>query len=230
MTSKAAIIPTPHVWRRQLKKTHWRVGYSACSLAHSWHLAQGLPREIVLMLGGNSRLICMEPEHPVAMPGYSGPSWCDVFARVEVNGNEWALVIEAKVDENFGSTVGKWRRSGGENSLENREYRLANICKELGLSTDVSQYEDLRYDLFHTTLAAVRRAKFLDSEVAAMIVQSFSRRDTGFSEFGDFCRLFDVQPKIDELFEIAVLDGIPLLLGWARCPLPLIDGVQTDMI
>ena len=225
MTSKISIVPEPSIWRRQLQKRHWRVGYSACSVAHSWHLAQGLPSEISRMLGGNSRLICMEPEHPVAMPGYSGPSWCDVFARVEVNGSEWALVIEAKVDENFGESVGKWRRGGSsKNSLENREYRLENICKELGLSTDISQYEDLRYDLFHTTLAAVRRAKFLDAKAAVMIVQSFSPHDTGFAEFEEFCRLFDVQPEVNVLHEIAVLDCIPLSLGWARCPPPPVDG------
>ena len=216
--------PAPDEWKEFLfNKVHWKPGESAWAVAKSWHEARGVPPKIADLLGKDVKLIGMRPEYKVRFGpggGRGGRVWCDVFAHVEANGRTCALVIEAKVDGDFGEVISKWligdvKRS---NSRPNRERRLTKICEVLGVNFPPD--DRMRFQLFSRTFAAVIKAERLQADMAAMIVQSFSDNDTGYHDFQDFCGLFSVQPSIDGISEAAVPGGLPLLLGWAHCPLP----------
>ena len=216
--------PAPEVWKELLSNDeHWKPGRSAWSVAYSWREACGVPPEVVRLLGNNVGLIGMRPEYSVGFGhegGTGGPVRCDVFARVEVAGSTCALVIEAKVDEPFGDELGVWRLGDADNldSVSNREVRLKKICKVLGL--DFPPGDDMRYQLFSQTFAAVRMAERLRADMAAIIVQSFCDNDSGHDDFLAFCRQFDAQPAVGDASEVVLRSGLPLLLGWAHCPIP----------
>ena len=208
-------------WNQLLHKPeHWKPYHSAWALAHSWNAAKGLPPEIAKIFGEGAKLIGMEPEHPVAMPGRGGPSWCNVFALVQVGKKRCALVVEGNVDEPFGPLINEWLMGskGSPNSARNRKHRLEGICSELGL--DHFPRGRLRYQFFHRSLSAVRRAKDLGmdkpADMAAMVVQSFSNKSSGFDEFKDFCNLFSIKPKVGKLIRATVCKGTPLYLGWVE--------------
>ena len=208
-------------WSQLLhSREHWKPYHSAWAMAHSWNAAKGLPPEIAKILGEGAKLIGMEPEHPVAMPGRGGPSWCNVFALVQIHKKKCALVVEGNVDEPFGPLIGEWLKGskGNPNSGPNRLGRLEGICSELGI--EKFPKDSMRYQFFHKSLAAIRRAKNLGTDnpadMAAMIVQSFSRKASSFDEFTEYCSLFGIRPKIGELRKVTVRDGIPLFLGWVE--------------
>ena len=203
--------------------THWKPGRSAMSVALSWLGANGVPPEVVRLLGNDVGLIGMRPEYKVPMGrggGSGGSPTCDVFAHVNMGGRSCALVIEAKVDEPFGCELSEWRIGDVDNprSAPNREVRLRKICEVLGL--DFPPGDSLRYQLFSQTFAAVRMAERLGADMAAMIVQSFCDSDSGHDDFLAFCEQFAVQPAVDSASEVVLPNGVPLLLGWVRCPVP----------
>ena len=218
------IPPAPDEWKEFLfKKEHWKPGESAWAVAKSWHKARGVPSKIAGLLGKNVKLIGMRPEYKVSMGrggGRGGMIRCDVFAHVEADERTCALVIEAKVDGEFGKVINKWIIGDKDKpgSGPNHERRMAKICDVLGV--DFSLCGDKRFQFFSQTLAAVIMAERLKTDMAAMIVQSFSSNDSGYHDFLDFCDLFGVQPSIDGISKASVPNGPPLLLGWAKCPLP----------
>ena len=225
MTDEALLSepPAPAEWRKSLiKDEHWKPGRSAYEVAHSWWTAKGVPSPIVSLLGNDVTLIGMRPEYEVSVGtggGSGGSPSCDVFAHVSIGGRSCALVIEAKVDEDFGQQLSLWRKGKKNNprSAPNRKVRLTKICEVLGL--DFPPGDSLWYQLFSQTFAAVRMAERLKSDMAAMIVQSFCNSDSGHDDFLAFCDQFGAQPAVDDASEVVLRSGLPLLLGWAHCPI-----------
>lgn len=206
-------------WRQLLHKPeHWKPYHSAWAMAHSWNEAKGLPPEIASMMGDCAKLTSMEPEHPVSMPGRGGPSWCNVFALVEIGMEKCALVVESSVDEPFGPLIGEWMKGNSRysGSADNRKRRLEGICNELGL--EYPPDSDIRYQFFHKSLAAVRRAKHLNTDMAAMVIQSFSKRRSGFDDFEKYCALFGKNIEVGKLTQAFTSNDIPLFLGWVESP------------
>lgn len=251
-TMQTATIPEPDVWRKQLKPEQWEKGKSAWAVAHSWHNAQGLPHEIRSIVGVDAALLRMAPEYAVSLPGFFGPSWCDVFACIEVSERgsrkEYVIVIEAKVEENFGKTIKNWYDDkDSDDSVENKNYRIQKICEKLGIGYDYDKHKNLRYDLFHKTFAALKSAEFWNAEGAIMIVQSFCPKLARFDEFKKFLELFDcrshmpfglvrpfygepvIEKPVDkatpvthgELYKVQTPSSIPLFVGWAKCEVPV---------
>ena len=216
--------PAPAEWREALiKDDHWKPGRSAYEVAHSWWWAKGVPSAIVDLLGNDVTLIGMRPEFKIGMgPGFGrgGVVWCDVFAHVEMDDRTCALVIEAKVDDDFGKKLIDWRKGikRKPNSIPNRKKRLSKICQDLGVDVppDGSM---LRYQFFSRAIASLRMAERLKTDLAAVIVQSFCDNDSGHEDFLAFCEQFGVQPAVGDASEVAVGNGRPFLMGWARCPL-----------
>lgn len=106
--TRIAKIPKIDAWEKQVASDHWVIGNSAWAVANSWISANDVPIEICSVLGSDVSLIRLEPEAAVALPGFRGPSQCDVLARVGINGYEYILVIEAKFEEGFGQNVRRW--------------------------------------------------------------------------------------------------------------------------
>jgi uncharacterized protein DUF6946 len=175
-------IPTtgPDDWRRFLADPtkQWRTGFSAKTLAHCWESAKGLPPEIASILrphGDDVDLLLAIPEYNVSLPPVSrGESQNDVFALARAGGRTFAIMVEGKVSEPFGETVGDWL----QNASDDKHERLDFICKLLGLT---SLPDHTYYQLLHRTASAVIEARRFKTDAAAMIVHSFSEGKLGWT-------------------------------------------------
>ena len=132
-----------------------------------------------------------------------------MFALVKISEDTIAVSIEAKVNEPFGPTIGEWLKDASAGKIE----RLDFICELLGF--DTSPPNDLRYQLFHRTAAAILEAQRFKTDGAAMIVQSFSQENRWFEDFEAFANLLglEVEPGRSACMELP--SGKPLVLGWA---------------
>lgn len=170
----------------------------------------GFPMEVAKKLGENVELQLAIVEHKVPMPGIGYPSQCDVFALTRADGIDQAVAIEAKVNEPFGPTVKDWM--GAAPSL-NKTERLGTICAWFGHEMPS---DDLRYQLFHRTAAAVVEARRFFRPMAAMIVHSFSPQGMWLDDFEAFSEWLTGQPLNDGMSETQLPDGLRLRLAWAQ--------------
>lgn len=71
----------PGSWQAMLADPvkHWRIGYSARTLANCWELSNGLPPEIAAMFDGPCDLLLAFPEHKVPLSGGGRDSQSDVL-------------------------------------------------------------------------------------------------------------------------------------------------------
>ncbi|HEY0704792.1 MAG TPA: hypothetical protein VGD60_18630 [Candidatus Acidoferrales bacterium] len=149
------------------------------------------------------------PEYKVALPGSSrGDSQNDVFALARAGDKTVAIMIEGKVKEPFGETMGKWLHEASDGKRE----RLKYLYEVLGITQAVP--EDVHYQLLHRTASAVLEARRFKTDAAAMIVHSFSAEKMWFDAFQKFASLFRVTVKPNELV-LARPTGPPLYIGWA---------------
>jgi hypothetical protein len=141
----------PAEWKRFLADPdrQWQTGFSAKTLAHCWENANGLPNEIVSMLKpheGDVELLLAIPEYKVPLPGASrGESQNDVFALARAGDLTFAIMVEGKVSEPFGETLGDWL----QNASDGKHKRLASICDLLGLNLPLPGH--IYYQLLHRT-------------------------------------------------------------------------------
>lgn len=207
------LVPTvgPDDWQRFLADPdkQWKRGYSAMAAALSWEAANGVPLEISELLGGSPELLLAIPEHKVALPGGRRESQCDVFALVRSFDKTIAMAVEAKVNEPFGPTVGEWMAGASKGKIE----RLRFICELLGLNSPAP--DELRYQLFHRTAAAVIEANRFKTDQAAMIVQSFSQEHRWLADFQAFAGLLGVYAEPGKAMTYELPSGTSLILGWA---------------
>lgn len=197
-------------WRELLAdpEKHWRIGFSARTLAHCWEDAGGLPPEIDSLFGRTAELLVAIPEHKVPLPGGQRPSQTDLFALLRREGRTISCAFEGKVDETFGPTLGEWRKDQSSGKTK----RLDHICSLLGLTQPLR--DPLRYQLLHRSASAVIEAERFKTDDAAMIVHSFSPNDTGFPDFVPFAELFGLHPTRNQLLTFALPAGKPMHLAW----------------
>ncbi|WP_192384226.1 DUF6946 family protein [Mesorhizobium silamurunense] len=188
---------------------HWRMGYSARTLAHSWEKAKGLPSEIAAMFDKPAELLAAFPEHKVPLAGGGRDSQSDVFALIRFGEETCAATIEGKVKEPFGPTVGEWFAGPSVG----KRLRMLQIRDLLGL--DAVPPSDVRYQLLHRTSSALLEAKRFKTDEAAMIVHSFSVSRMWFADFERFASLFGVSARPDQPIIIVLKSGRRLRLGWA---------------
>lgn len=200
-------------WRGLHKSKHWRKFYSAYELAVSWESADPfLPREIQAWFGGSAELLAVIPEHKTPLPGGSRPSQSDALAFIRHEGKIYAVAVEGKVHESFGSTVGKWRKD----ESDGKKKRLESIRKTLGLPKPIP--DEIRYQLLHRTASAVIEAKNFHAGCAAMFVHSFAykqpREDSElFADFLSFLELFNISLE-DKKPYTGAENGKPLYFAW----------------
>ena len=209
-------------WRALLADPdkHWRAGYSAMAAARSWEAANGLPPEIAAMFGSDAELLLAIPEHKVALPGGRRESQCDVFALVRDGTQIVSLAVEAKVAEPFGKPIRDWLL----NASEGRRIRLAAICDLLGCGAPP---DDLYYQLFHRTAAAILEARRFGTDTAAMVVHSFSQEHRWFEGFAAFCAFLGVDPARGTGLTRALPAGGTLILGWATGEARFLEPVTS---
>ena len=201
----------PGSWQAMLADPakHWRIGYSARTLANSWETAKGLPAEVAAMFDKPAALLLALPEHKVPLAGGGRDSQSDVFALIRAGEDLCAATIEGKVNEPFGPTVGEWF---GDPS-EGKRLRMRQICTLLGIEPDPPA--DLRYQLLHRTASALLESERFKADEAAMIVHSFSAARMWFADFQRFAELFGKSVRPDEAVSVDLKSGKRLRLGWA---------------
>lgn len=213
---KPILVPTVGVqnWKQLLAQPvkHWKAGFSARALAHSWEAAGGLPKEIGNLLSplGKVGLLFAIPEYKVPLPGGDRASQNDVFTLLRTNDGLIAAMIEGKVSESFGPTLDEWRRGGSAGKRQ----RLSYLCQQLGIPEQFPL--GIRYQLLHRAASAVIEAQRYHARHAALVVHSFSREDASFSDYRAFLGLFGKTGKPGELVELGTPCGVRLWAGWAR--------------
>jgi len=172
-----------------------------------------LPPEINALFGGAAELLAATPEHETPLPGKGSGSHSDVLAFVNMRGARCVVTVEGKVDERFRDTVEAWfKEATTEGSRDNRTKRLDGIYAELGLTNpDTAQ---IRYQLLHRSAAAVIEAKRFNANCAAMVVQSFSPKHTGFEDFAEFLKLFGIDSAKRDTLYTTHMPGMALHFGW----------------
>lgn len=208
----------PSDWQQLLAEPdkHWRPGFSAQAVSQSWEAANGVPPEIDQLLGGNTELLLALPEHKVSLPGRGKPSQCDVFALVRQGNRTIALAIEGKVNEPFGPTIGDWLKEAKSDNKrwENRRIRLAGLSELLEVQHEFPPH--LHYQLIHRAAAAVVEARRFKTDVAAMIVQSFSPASLWQEQFDEFADFLGAPSTSARLGVKPLGQELILWIGWAK--------------
>jgi len=228
MKEKRIMVPTRcvHDWKALLAdpEKHWQAGYSAMATACAWETARGIPPEIADMFAHaedsglrSARLVFATPEYRVPLKGGPRASQNDVFALLASRSWLICLMVEGKAREDFGPTVGQWRRKTSEKGYR---IRLQHILENIGLVDSVP--DSIRYQLLHRTASAVLEAKRLHAACAIMVVQSFvlSDRENHFQDFARFLALYRRKAEKGKLTFLKEVDGIRLYSGWADGKMP----------
>jgi hypothetical protein len=196
---------------------HWRRGFSARTLAYCWEEADGFPAEIVSLFesSGESALKGIElllaiPEYKVPLAGHGKPSQNDLFVLAKnQTSNLITVVVEGKVFEAFGPTLGQWY----EPETKGKRLRLAGLKKRLTLEEIPKHF---RYQLVHRTASAVIEAERFGAGMAAMIVHSFCEEDKGYNDYAEFLVLFGAKAVHGQMVALTRVTGVTLFCGWAR--------------
>ena len=206
-------------WKRLLAdpEKHWRVGFSARTLASCWQDADDLPvcvRAVFSSPGIEQfkgiELLLAIPEHQVPLPGGARPSQNDVWALARAGDELVSIAVEGKVSEPFGPTLEEWLRDASPGKTE----RLDFICELLGLS--IWPPPHVRYQLLHRTASAVILARKFNAAHAVMLVHSFSPSDDWFDDYTNFLSLFGSTGSPNSLTPIIDAAGLSVYLGWVR--------------
>lgn len=193
---------------------HWRKGYSAWELAHSWVCAGGIPGPVARVLGQapeyvGATLVEGFFERRTALRSRGADSQTDLLALLRLADGHAVLGIEGKVNEPFGPLVGDWLAAGGDG----RKVRLAVLCRALGLAE--SEVDHLRYQLLHRTCAAIFEAQGYQVPSAALLVHSFSSRHAWFEDFRSFTEALGASCEATGTISKPIrCEGIDLRLGW----------------
>ncbi|WP_417484330.1 DUF6946 family protein [Maricaulis salignorans] len=174
--SKRIYSPTsgPEAWKALLAKPdlHWKTGRSARAMAHSWEASDGCPPEVADCLShvfsATPEPLLTIPEHQVDLPGGRAPSQNDAFLLCGVGEALAVVMVEGKVDEPFGPTLGEWMA----NASSGKRTRLDALKAVLGIEGDLDP--GLRYQLLHRTASAVIEAGRFRARHAVCLVHSFS--------------------------------------------------------
>lgn len=216
---KRIVVPTRSFedWKRLLAQPdlHWKVGYSAMTLARSWEAADpSAPPEVQAALESTRDpvlhdldLLLAIPEYKVALPGGQRPSQTDVLALMRGGAGLVAVAVEGKVDEPFGPSVGAQLK--GATIGANRRFEW--LSDQLGLA---SVPDTIRYQLLHRTVSALLVAEQFNAAAAVMLVQSFSPTGKRFGDFKAFAELLGVKAEVGRVVRVRRDTRIPLYVGW----------------
>lgn len=201
----------PHLAKRE---RHWKKGYSAYELAHSWVRADGLPPSVAAVLHQAAefrRMGLIEGffEKETHLRSRGRPSQTDLLALIG-DGHSFAVLgVEGKVDEPFGQLVSEWLAGASAN----KRVRLSVLSETLGLTE--GNVSKLRYQLLHRTAAAIYEAQRYQLRRAVMLVHSFSDDHRWFTDFRAFADAMGATVfRPNELSEEIEREGVSLRLGW----------------
>jgi hypothetical protein len=206
----------PEDWKALLADpaSHWKPRKSARTLAYCWEAADGFPPEIAEALARakqpflkNLTPLLAIPEFKVHLPGGKRPSQSDIFVIARSDAGPVSIVIEGKVDEPFGETVGDWLKDASEG----KKARLKFLLETLGLP----QVPDPAcYQLLHRAASALLAGAQFRAVAGVMLVHSFTRKGAGWEDYEAFAGLFGTPAESGEVQELATRSDIPLYGAW----------------
>ena len=202
----------PHLAKQE---RHWKKGYSAYELAHSWINAGGIPANVRSVLDtcpdyAGAQLVEGLFEREVDLRTRGHPSQTDLLAFVKLAHGNAVIAVEGKVDETFDQFVSTWN-----DHTHGKERRLEALCLSLGLR--VGDVGDIRYQLLHRTVSAIYEAQRYRAKRALMLVHSFSVTDASFDDFRAFADLMGTPvPAVNRVSTERECEGVRVRLGWVR--------------
>jgi len=207
----------PQDWQALLADPikHWKSGYSARTLAHSWEAADGLPPEVALPFTQSSEALLTNlspllaiPEFKVSLPGGVRASQNDIFVLARSNSGPVTIMVEGKVDESFGPTLDEWQ----SDASSGKEERLAYLLHKLGLSSIPAG--STRYQLLHRAASAIITGKQFRAVSSVVLIHSFSQQLAGWPDYQSFTRLFGVEAEMGALQRLGDNSSVPLFGVW----------------
>lgn len=194
---------------------HWKKGYSAYELAHSWVHAGDIPVGVRTVLDtcpdyAGAHLVegLFERDVDLRTPGRR--SQTDLLAFVKLTHGNAVIAVEGKVEESFGQYVSAWN-----DHSPGKKRRLEALCVTLGLR--VADVGGIRYQLLHRTVSAIYEAQRYRTKRALMLVHSFSRTDTSFDDFQAFAALLGTPVQtVNQVSEERKCEGVRLRLAWVK--------------
>ena len=206
--------PEDIVPRLAKQERHWKKGYSAYELAHSWVGAKGIPDPVVAVLHQAEEFRSMELiegffEKETHLRSRGRPSQTDLLALIGDGEGFAVLGVEGKVDEPFGPLVSEWLTDASAN----KRARLSVLQGTLGLADH--NISNLRYQLLHRTAAAIYEAQRYRVRRAVMLVHSFSEGHSWFDDFRAFADAIGTPvSSTNEISAEVEVEGVSLRLSW----------------
>jgi hypothetical protein len=212
-----AFTSRPQDWQALLADPikHWRSGYSARTLAHSWEASEGFPPEVALpftqspepLLANLTPLLAV-PEFKVPLPGGGRTSQNDIFVLARSAAGPVSIMVEGKVRESFGPTLEEWRHEASPGKDE----RLRFLLRSLGLHSQPTGA--VRYQLLHCAVSAIIIGEQYRAAAAVLLVHSFSQERADWSDYQAFTRLFGVEAVVGSVQRLGTTANIPLFGVW----------------
>ncbi len=165
--SKGNDIATLEQWSESVRRSHWRPGRSAYSLAEfimNRNGAAHLESRISSVLSQPIRLEQGTPEYAARFDRYRGPARLDIGISGQTGSGESLFVgVEAKVDESFGSETVCERyqeaiKTLNSNPRSKASDRVRGLLSRYFADTDEpceSRFADVRYQLLTATAGTV---------------------------------------------------------------------------
>jgi hypothetical protein len=197
------------------QEKHWKEGRSAHVLAQTWFDSDGLPDQVASVLVNHpmfasAALVDGFLERKVDLGTSGHPSQTDLLAIVALNDKLAVVAVEGKAGETFGDYVYQW-----SDGSESKQTRLKGLCNTLGLSCNAT--ERVRYQLLHRAASAVYEARRYRTDLAALLVHSFSEDRSGFKDFSDFVEALGGDgTSPNTLAGPFFCEGVSLYLGWVQ--------------
>jgi hypothetical protein len=160
----------------------WRPGYSACELARTWMGNRGLEalRGVLDLAYPTSDVTVQRgvAEAQTRFDSYGGPRQHDLLLTGEGRGGRMVVAIEGKVNESFGETLAKYRRTAlsrrERGEATNAPERLDGVTRALagwtlhGVAADPRA--TLRYQLFSAVAGTIAQAALDGARFAVFCV------------------------------------------------------------
>ena len=207
----------PSDWQRLLADPvkHWRMGYSARTLAHCWEAADGLPPEIAQVISQSQDPLLTDlvpllaiPEFKVPLPGGTRASQNDLFVLARSRSGPVSIMVEGKVKESFGPTLDEWRSEASPG----KEQRLSFLLRSLAL--EALPEGSIRYQLLHRAASAIITGEQYHAVAAVVLIHSFSEERANWSDYEAFTRLFGVQAAHGTVQPLTSASNVPLFGAW----------------
>jgi hypothetical protein len=221
MSNNCIPVKTAEEWKLLLAdpNKHWKQGYSAWEIAHSWLAVDGFPPEVGTLFTTSAvktfqkvEMLLGIPEYKVLLPPRRRhPSQNDLFILArEGNNNLISITVEAKVSESFGKTIEKWRLPPSSD----KSVRYKFLVEKLGLAG--KDLLSIRYQFLHRLASAVIEAERFHAKYAMVIIHSFSTMNKGLDDYKMFLDLFKAKGEVGQLTHLTTHSGIDYYLGWAN--------------